>query len=204
MPLEIDERWEYWEPDPDVAWVMARNWGRVSLMEMLRGGYEDNDCRNLGMRFGSGSWNSCHLHQGPPKKGRWEDMEPIQEQTCPTCERRFLPRKRGAVYCGVICVVRLGRSREAPRQEACRECGGPMDADSADRIYCSRRCASKAANRVKSARQRPDRDRFIEMWESGASRNDLARAFGISVEAVKRWRVKFGLSPRPEGNHSGR
>jgi hypothetical protein len=46
--------------------------------------------------------------------------------------------------------------------------------------------------------------KIVELWQQGASRDDICRACGLGVEAFLRARKQLALPPRPLKTNSGR
>jgi transposase-like protein len=45
---------------------------------------------------------------------------------------------------------------------------------------------------------------LIQMWEAGASLDAIAKATGLDISNVKRWRRRYGLAARHTGNPFGK
>ena len=87
MPESFDPAWEYFVPDPEIAWIFARS-GAYERFE----GIGDH----IGLRFGKGNPDKFWGKLAPEKpiKKRW-----VKEKT-PQKKRVFLT-KRNCVRCGV-------------------------------------------------------------------------------------------------------
>ncbi len=138
MADHIDERWEYWTPDPEIAEVMGT--GRSAGF----GGLPRSKCSTTGelvaagFRFGTGTPDFDLTRHAPP---RWERPDRLPLRRCGSCPRVFTPTRREHRYCSNGCVPRVGPPRVSA-DRVCRHapCSRVFRPGSGDQQYCGRAC----------------------------------------------------------------
>ena len=138
MPDLIDERWEYWTPDPEIAEVMEAErsvgFGGLPRSVCLTSG---RFCA-VGFRFGKGSPDSDPFRVAPAK---WQRPDRLPLRRCRDCTRYFTPTARNRVYCSRACFTD-GVSLDAM---PCKRCGVVFRPCNSKRAYCSTACYAAAA-----------------------------------------------------------
>lgn len=141
MPLEIDEAWEYWEPDPEIDELLDHE---VCGFDSILGGLHDSKkSPSTGFRFGSGS----------PDRfvggGRPDDAPVIREGLPPVtcvCGIIFQPKASRTRYCSRKCQPRYGPPRVLP-DATCPHCGVLFRRKWRGEKFCKRACADKRKKR---------------------------------------------------------
>lgn len=136
MPDVICERWEYWEPDPEIAELMGQ--ATFSL----------DDCfnRETGKEEGYRVTRGKALKDLPIRLGRerrsHSDYEARERRVvCRYCRRNFMERygRTSTVFCDWVCYVAYkGQTSLAVRQ--CKVCQKEFKPVSRNHKYCSVRC----------------------------------------------------------------
>lgn len=189
MPEEFDPAWEFYEPDPYVAWVFATS-GGVSGMDGVVDGRMYRE-ESLGLRFGKGNPDATMPGRlGRPKPG--VESRLLERKTCPKCGYSFPPSRSTQVYCTDECSnlsqVKLCGVRK------CRSCGADYKPKRQRQVVCSNSCASKSRHN-KLGRL----DEFKTMYAGGSKVADIASDMGVSVTTAKEWRRLLNLGPRGPG-----
>lgn len=178
MPEEFDPAWEYYEPDPYVAWVFARS-GQASGFDAVFDG-RMHKFGSVGMRFGSGDPNKIPvLRLGKEKIDRRVHNcgQGLLPKNCVHCGRVFRPARSTRVYCSPSCKQ---RSQVKPARPKAPKVATPVKIDRTKRMQI-----------------------FLAMYKSGVRMADIAREVGISLATAQKWRRRQGLAPRgPRGKPS--
>lgn len=149
MPETFDPTWEYWEPDPEVAEVLALAASLHSLDDFALLGQESLRLERIGLRcgfgfrFGRGNPNRPHLHLGRPKsEGRRESY--CRFIPCVWCGNHFTERRPNCGgYCSCWCAgqARGLDLRKRPLSLECRVCDRRFEPLYGGQTLCSRACA---------------------------------------------------------------
>lgn len=194
MPVEIDERWEYWCPSEEIAEAVGD--GR----SVGFGGLPRSKCGRTGrfvadgFRFGKGSPDSDPTRLAPP---RFERPDRLPLRRCRHCSRFFTPTRKDHVYCEFRCSA---DGRVLP-PKPCERCGVEFKPDSSARRFCSTACHAATTAGVP---RRLDWGRIACLYQSGrrvceivrevrARRPAIIRA--LKAQGVYRGRGKSG-TPR--------
>jgi hypothetical protein len=190
MPLFIDPAWEYFTPDSEVA--------EADLFPTSRNLFDDRlyKAGALGVRFGRGSPDHPRLHLARRLPFRHDAV--LYHVPCLGCSAPFLPDRFDRSYCCRRCVPRPGRAPTRP-VSVCACCSAPFRPRWDGHRYCSLSCASRS-NRGHGKTAGCD-DEFRTLYLSGAPVAAICSRFGIQKKAVRVWRDRLSLTPRPPGNH---
>ncbi len=193
MPLEIDPHWEYHVVDPEVEELFTYTSTKIDDLfdsRLLK-------TKRLGLRFGNGRWDKFSGRLAPPKPQRVID-NPVTQMCCVSCGTTFLPDRHGRTYCSRFCVVHPGRARKLSNIP-CQRCNKVFRPHWHGHIFCSMSCSNKAKGT--SLKTMPP-EGFKEMYEEGATLNEIMTKFGVQKACLKVWRRKLNLEARPPGNYS--
>lgn len=133
MPELLNPEWEFWEPDAEIAEIMA-----VRVLAGFAGLASYRDV-NHGFRFGCGNPNFCRFRLAPPKPE--PDCKPLESRVCKGCGYSFMPNRRSRRYCSNRCYIRPGRAREL-LDCPCEACGVAFRPLCRSHRYCSRVCSN--------------------------------------------------------------
>ena len=91
----------------------------------------------------------------------WDSAE--TDPRCAHCRRPFVPSARSSeqLYCSPACAssgANARRTHPRPLPETCEQCGGPMDAKSPRRKFCSTPCRREAEKEQWDARMEEQRE----------------------------------------------
>lgn len=211
MPLEIDPAWEYFVADPEIQWIFDIAGSGVNKIEMLgheeRGSPRHYPKKEMGFRFGKGDPNKCQpfrLKRAKPER----EIITINPKRCPVCKKVFFPSRDTRMFdtksCARIYDWANGRVDERlilPTEAKCEECGETFKPMYPGNILCSKQCVIKRMTKG-NVRSPAFCQKFKEMWESGASRAEIAAELDVTPTHVRKIRKEIGLLPRPSGNHS--
>lgn len=203
MPLHIDESWEYYTPDPEVA-ELGLEGAEAELFDGRR-------ARSGGKAHAGFSFTprpDCYSSYVAREKVRRRETPELARVECPTCKQDFQPERASRRYCSVGCSARRGGAastpaarrqprRKLPESAACERCGAPFRPYYTGQRMCSRRCASYLG-----APPGPDAAKlegFRAAYLRGGKVKDIADAVGVTLATAKRWRRKLGLPARPVG-----
>lgn len=193
MPLAIDERWEYHEPDPEVAELFAMTGACDARARIVDARVEDRE-GNVGFRFGRGDPNRVPALKlaRTSLSARYREATVVRRQnvTCAECGDEFAPDRDGRRRCAGC--RRLGRLRVL-EDRPCPTCGVPFRPPQSRSKYCSRTCTPPTRRRVKVP------SGFVAAWTFGVTGAEIARAFGVSRSTVRKWRSVSGLPSRRGG-----
>lgn len=187
MPDVIDERWEFWTPDPEIVEAMA---GERSVGF---GGLPRSVCSATGrfcaagFRFGKGSPDSDPLRVAPAK---WQRPDRLPLRRCRDCTRYFTPTNRSQVYCSRSCFTDGVSLDPMP----CKRCGVVFKPCNAKRVYCSVSC--HAASRF-GLPKRLRWDAIAAAYQSGGRVADIAAAEAASRAAVRTALKRAGVYRGP-------
>lgn len=177
----MDESWEYWEPDPEIAEVMGS--GRsVGFGGLPRGKCERTGRHCLdGYRVGKGDpdrWHQTRLGKPPAERpGR------LPLTRCRHCTGYFTPRKPTSVYCSKGC-RKQDQFELVPRP--CETCGEVFKPLANRQRYCDQECSGVAISAMKTGRSVSlDWDRVCELYAGGATLADIARTLGANRASVR-------------------
>ena len=161
MPEAFDPAWEYWEPDPEIAELLAEESDCDADWRLFPDPLERRLDRGavLGLRFGS--MRSMRAIDHPwLRLARPRYAEPCesgcQRVECQWCGREFLERRPQmgrccSWRCGVLYRARQRRLR--PDSATCRVCGNVFAPKRCEQVLCSRPCASQlGASKVRIPR----------------------------------------------------
>lgn len=146
MAEEFDPAWEYYEPDPEVAWAVAcerlSSFGGFGLRD------DDGSGDGIGFVFGCGDPNFYRTRVAPPRYER--QTADVPPRACGSCGFVFRPRESCGRYCSRECYGVARRSGQYPvrrppaRVSDCRHCGATFRPRSRRSRYCSRACHGAA------------------------------------------------------------
>lgn len=203
MPIEFDPAWEYWEPDPEIAYAMSVP---ITNRDLVSEFYADvrRDGFTCGMRFGRGNPDYCQTHLAPDRTKIRERSRWTENKYCVQCKQSFTPKYRKQIYCRKKCSIlgipRDGSIRKLPDM-VCKQCKKVFRPVTAIRKFCSKACVH-ACNGVPTNGNRPsdiDPDKFAKMFLSDASIAEMAKVFNVSTVTVKKWRRRLKLPARKNG-----
>ncbi len=199
MPLYIDPAWEYFVPSKEMLEVQEEDSRDFDSIFDLR-----SHCRgeNPGFSFERRRPNSCVFRFGKAKTG---DTRILERKECPVCGWSFQPKRRARKTCSRGCARFLdwrGRpcGEALPERTTCRSCLRKFEPHWNDQTTCSRGCAGKLGG----PKVRIDDNRFRILWLQGVSREGIAQELGMTINGVKKARIRLKLPARPSGNHSGK
>lgn len=210
MPLHIDEAWEYFEPNPEVAWIFGMSNG-VSGYDLLRIEQEiaESSGNSSGMRFGRGNPNWFVVRLAKEKIDRRLRHQPlIYHISCKRCKDTFVPNSHAQRFCGVKCRS-LWNKKIGDVAELCRLYSLGVDVRALAAKYDCKPKACKRALRNAGfcdveipradARGSKLNDDFevCRMHESGVKIADIAHHFGCNRTSVERVLRKSGAVLRP-------
>jgi predicted nucleic acid-binding Zn ribbon protein len=142
MPEHIDEAWEYWTPDVEIAEVLAEAAAPAAALDLV------TDKRvELGLRFGKGDPDRALLREAREKPrcvaGRPRELVDV---TCP-CGVTFRPDRAGRKYHSRACCA--SAQKFVPFASGCPVCGSTVppggNRNGLTKRYCSGRCQRAAA-----------------------------------------------------------
>lgn len=139
MPLHIDPEWEYWEPDEEIAEILAESgacrhpFDLLSDNRLYKTGY-------LGLRYGNGNPDTCNFRLAPE---RVNQRELVGKKECKKCGEVFYPDRFSRMYCSNECYPRPGKARVLA-DKSCAFCGETFRPKEASRRYCSLACVGKS------------------------------------------------------------
>ncbi len=137
MPEEFDPAWEYWEPNPEIAEVMARNGVAEGFDAVIDCREDGRGLRRAdGIRFGRGNPDFARFHLAP----ECPTADRLQPRVCPACRFEFVPDRSSRIYCSNRCYVRRGRERELPDAHNCERCAAPFRPTRRGHWFCSLKC----------------------------------------------------------------
>lgn len=189
MPDDINEDWEYWEPDPEIMEATGGYTDRSmgSLIQRTKDGTQDG---LAGFRIGNPNRNCTHVaaEKPPAVRGR---PKTLADRVCPACEKAYSPKRETQTYCCAECAARgMSRALMRPRLNiTCPVCGTDFITRDARRQYCSRECRDKKCRKY-------DADLFAWMWQEGFTTQQIATRFNLSEFRVRQLRQKMDLPPR--------
>jgi transposase-like protein len=212
MP-ELDPNWEYYTPDPEILEVMGdgnesvSNYDRVVDDRLYK-----NGCQ--GIRFGSGDPNRVILKEA---KEKVIENRLLERKICKQCGYSFQPKRGTRVYCSRECKSksqvkhtnsRIGSGKrkvwgESSKCKICKVCNKSYEPTSYIQKVCSNLCATKSRtakfNSINSIGI-SNIETLKGMYDNGTKVKEIAALLGITVNTVKVWRRKLGISPRgPRG-----
>lgn len=145
MPVEIDERWEYWEPDPEIAEVLALS-GAVCRRDIESLGIELRNGQTLtdvGFRRGSGDPDRITFRLAPERQRCRSERHEWRE--CVTCGVAFRADRSDRRYCSLACRP-VGRRRSLP-DVLCKQCQRTFRPWFAGQVFCSPECVGLSQRR---------------------------------------------------------
>lgn len=195
MPPHIDESWEYWEPDPEIAEVME-------FQEDIFKGIDFTRRRefSLGLRFGKGSPDRFWGRLAPMKWKPRDLLEPIQDRICKGCGNWFSPDRKERKFCRRECAFKFRGSIRILKDSTCQTCKNTFRPYWSTQRFCSLKCGSVVGNRaaVMANTKKFDANRFRIMWLSGVKIDKIREEFKASKKWVTTTRQKLGLPKRKE------
>ena len=191
MPLDIDPRWEYWEPDPEIREAMFVR-AHLSALDPLMDIRELSRTGSAGFRLGNPNHCRFRLRREKYKP----PVEEIQPRPCKGCGTVFTPDRDSRSYCSVGCIVRKGPEKVLPLSRACECCGKEFPPVNSSHRYCGHVCAGRQGTPSTSV----DLARLAGLYEEGLPMADISKIVGVSVGQCKKLRRRLGLVPRgPHG-----
>lgn len=221
MP-ELDPRWEYYIPDPEIEEVIAERLAPRKY-DALDANEEETRYHktNVGFRFGKGNPNFTKFRFGKPKPERRE--RPVKQ--CATCGELF--RSNASKYCSTTCRGLSVRNPEVP----CARCGKVFLRKHWYQQYCSRKCihppgrsgtlvcarcgktfkyrtrgkfcsAGCAGTRDKKGWNEFENSRLLKLFNAGLPMAELEKECDRVARVLQRHLRKLGADRRPAGNHN--
>lgn len=195
MPLWIDPAWEYWQPDAEVAELLAEA-GRLPNLAFL----SVSDLR-LGVRGAT----AIRISRSPTpptrlaperRPERYELTQAGYARRCLTCRVFFTPLCHTTRYCSLSCRPRgPGGKRRLPESLPCAHCGGPFRPEESGQTLCSRLCRNRAVAQGRCKQAASVEERPGVCPECGV---------GIEPPTNRRGVVKRFCSPRCQKRHGSR
>lgn len=144
MPLYIDPAWEYWQPDQEVAELLAESGACVGGGFAAIADRRLGKAGGLGFRFGKGKPDFFCGRLAPRKRAG--EREALRHRECAACGDYFLPKRSCRPYCSRKCSPHVGAQRSLP-DVTCALCGIVFRRAEAGRKYCSLACVGKSQHK---------------------------------------------------------
>lgn len=145
VPLHIDPDWEYFEPDLEVAELLALS-GATARFDGV-GDDRLSKAQILGIRFGKGNPDHCRFRLAPERLVVRERDCRDARKTCLTCSFVFESDRASRSYCSRLCVPHLGKARVL-RDVLCQHCSQSFRPREFGQKFCTRRCSAEARRAV--------------------------------------------------------
>lgn len=205
MPAHIDPAWEYWEPDPEIAFAMHN--GEVTGLDLIpKADLPSGRAVLDGFRRGTDPRKDA-TRLGPERPSR-PDRLPLRR--CLSCPMRFTPKDREHRYCSRACVPPSGPGRRLADRR-CDHCGAEYRPTYDGQRACGRACAGRLSGLTRTGRKigpsplrgrpnpnagmRPvlDWGRFAELHADGLSARQIAGRCGVSRATVRNALRRLGV-----------
>ncbi len=143
MPDYIDEAWEFYVADPEIAEALACD--APGFDAVLGGLAHCQKSDGVGYRFGSGNPDRFTGGGRPDDAPAIIDRRVLTPIRCP-CGVLFQPKASRTVYCWRACQPRSGPPKTLP-DATCPACGVRFRRKCRTVKFCKRKCADRGRNR---------------------------------------------------------
>lgn len=189
MPLHIDEKWEYWQPDEEIAELLGvNNEAEATVASLCIDWDAVSKKTSSGFRFGRGNPDNFFCRLAPDKWTR------VREKTRKQLRRTNIKEH----WTGP------GRGRRRVLEDRkCLACETVFRPREENHRICKQGCVGHHQRQL-AAKQKPKWFKlFKSLYLANMKMTDIAKQVGVSLPTLKRVKRKF-LPSRPSGNHSRR